>query len=150
MRMKDVSGAVLDRGSLTHAGASLPAAHRGGGVFQGPASEWLGKQRREYSRVVQDMELMAEQSRRVTGASWYLYLHHRKSTGQKWLQWRSFGLKHVHMTWDRIQPTVETLPKIQRDWFINANERMEVLNAREVVARKAIAMAEAILAEVAG
>lgn len=119
---------------------------RQGGFEQvGPAAEWYRKQRREYARIVQEMELASEQSRRVVGSNWYLYLHHRASTGQRWLQWRSFGQKHVHLTWDRIRDGVVLLPQVQRDWFINANERMEVLNAREGVARRALTLAERIL-----
>lgn len=123
---------------------------RQGSFEEGPAAEWLRKSSRDYERVLQEMNLVSEQSRRMNGNAWYLFLHYRKATGQRFLQWRSFGTPHVHMTWDRITPVVQTLGEAQRKWFEDANERAEVLNAREQVARRAVQMAQGIVAAVPG
>ena len=106
------------------------------------ADEWLARLHRDYRKVVFEMEELSEHSKGAAGNAWYVYLHHRKSTGQRFLMWRSFGVKHFHLTWDSIQPTLGRMTRSQQDWFEEVNAAVRFLNAKEAVTRKAIRMAQ--------
>ena len=107
--------------------------------------EWLARLSREYLKIVSEMEILSEQSRRASGNNWYVYLHHRKSTDQRFLMWRSFGVKHVHLTWDRIQPVLSRMGESERQWYVEMNDLIKLLNAKEVVTRKALRMAQELV-----
>ncbi|MBN8762405.1 MAG: hypothetical protein J0I63_03570 [Thiobacillus sp.] len=61
--------------------------------------------------------------------------------------WRSFGVKHVHLTWGSIQPALGRMTRSQQDWFEEVNAAVRLLNAKEVVTRKAIRMAQELNGE---
>jgi len=105
------------------------------------ADEWLARLNRDYRKIVSGMEALSEQSRGEAGNAWYVYLHHRRSTDQRFLMWRSFGVKHIHLAWVRIQPMLDRMSTAQREWYVEMNVRVKLLNAKEVATRKAMRMA---------
>jgi hypothetical protein len=107
--------------------------------------EWLARLNREYVKIVSEMEILSEQSRRAPGNNWYVYLHHRRPTDQRFLMWRSFGVKHVHLTWDRIQPMLSRMEEPERQRYAEMNDLVKLLNAKEVVTRKALRMARELV-----
>lgn len=108
---------------------------------------WLARLNRDYQKIVSEMESLSDQSRSVAGSAWYVYLHHRRATNQRFLMWRSFGVKHVHLTWNKIQPLLGRMSKTQRDGVEEVNEAVRLLNAKEVATRKAIRMAMELIEE---
>lgn len=79
-------------------------AFKGKGGSEGMSQwvlEWQSRNARALDRVIRDMEAVAQESKKMPGNQWYLYLHYRKDTGQYFLMWRSYGArKHVHVSWD--------------------------------------------------
>ncbi|KAB2319007.1 hypothetical protein F8A86_11680 [Betaproteobacteria bacterium SCN1] len=109
------------------------------------AVEWLSRSRKALERVLFDMEILAEESRRVSGSPWYLYLHYRRDTGQRFLMWRSYGLNHVHLRWEQMQGVLQRMTPDQRNWYVETNEKARLLNAKEKAARTALNLANGLL-----
>ena len=109
--------------------------------------EWLARSEREYRKVVLEMESLSKMSRKQSSSAWYVYLHHRKVTGQQFLMWRSFGVKHIHLTWDRIEPAVRRMKQDQCGWYEEMNDQVRLLNAKEVATRKAMKLAQELMEE---
>jgi hypothetical protein len=59
--------------------------------------------------------------------------------------WRSFGLKHVHLTWTSILPLLRRMGSEQVEWFEDMNEAMRLLNAQEKATRKAMRIARELV-----
>jgi hypothetical protein len=115
-------------------------AFKGKGV-----NEWLSRLHRDYAKLVSEMELLSTQSRDVAGNAWYVYLHHRKSTDQYFLMWRSFGVKHVHLRWENLQSMLQRMTAVERFWYEQINEAILLLNAKEKAARTALKLAKGLL-----
>lgn len=109
-------------------------------------SAWLTRNQRVLEKVIFDMEILADESRRVSGSPWYLYLHHRKDTGQKFLMWRSYGVhQHVHLRWEKLQGQLQRMSAEQREWYAEMNDQARLLNAMEKATRTAINLANGLL-----
>ena len=52
------------------------------------ADEWLARLQRDYRKIVFEMRELSEHSKSAAGNAWYVYLHHRRSTGQRFLMWK--------------------------------------------------------------
>lgn len=111
------------------------------------AVEWLAREEREYRKLLGEMERLSNESRKAPGNAWYLFLHHRKVSGQHFLMWRSFGHVHAHLPWEKIEPQLSALRESQRNWFIEANELSRLLNARERAVRHAVKLAADLVSE---
>lgn len=109
------------------------------------AVEWQSKNQKALERVLYDMEILAEASRRVSGSPWYLYLHYRRATGQHFLMWRGYGRKHVHLRWEQMQGVLQRMTREQYAWYADANEKARLLNAKEKAARTALNLANGLL-----
>lgn len=110
--------------------------------------EWQHRNARALERVVRDMEAVAQESKRMPGSQWYLYLHSRKDTGQRFLMWRSYGArKHVHVSWDRMKAMLERMDASAREHYEEVNLMAQLLNAKEKAARTALNLANALLEE---
>lgn len=117
--------------------------------FKGKGAEaWLSKVTREHEKIVNEMRVLSFESRQLNGSNWYLYLHHRKLTGRWFLMWRSVGVndkKHVHLTWDKVEPHLRGMTEERAAWYREANELINLLNAQEKVTRGAMRMAEGLM-----
>jgi hypothetical protein len=126
--------------------SGLSTVRLGKRPFKGKgADEWLAQLTRDYAKVVAEMKRLSDLSRSVAGHPWYVYLHHREATGQYFLMWRSFGLKHVHLTWTSILPLLRRMGSEQVEWFEDMNEAMRFLNAQEKATRKAMRIARELV-----
>lgn len=124
----------------------LSSIQSGKRPFKGKgADEWLDRLDRDYQKVVSAMAELSSHSKNAAGNAWYVYLHHRKSTGQRFLMWRSFGVKHVHLSWDSLQPMLARMTQAQREWYEEVNESVRLLNAQEAATRKAIRLARELV-----
>jgi hypothetical protein len=85
-------------------------------------------------RIFDDMKTLARMSKEVGGYSFYLALHHRRSSGQFSLRWRSRE-SHRHLPWDDMQHLFATQLPVLRDWYKDVQERVATLNRDEQVAR---------------
>lgn len=125
----------------TRAGDKRPFKGKGAGG-------WLALSQKALDRVLNDMEILAEETRRVSGSPWYLYRHYRRDTGQHFLMWRSYGAKqHIHLRWEQMQSVLKRMNKEQREWYREANDAAKLLNAREKAARTAVNLADGLLKE---
>lgn len=113
-------------------------------------AEWLEKAEREYERIVRDMEELVERSRHVAGSPWYAYMHFRSGTKQRFLMWRSYGVKHVHLRWANMQGLLERMTESQRSGYESMNDEMRLLNAKEKAARYALNLAKGLMDGVGG
>lgn len=121
----------------------LSTSERDKRAFKGKgAFEWLAQEDREYKKILAEMEVLSNVSRKAPGNSWYLFLHSRKDSGQHFLMWRSFGHVHAHLPWGKIVPMLSGLHESQRNWFIEANDLSMLLNAKERAVRHAIKLAK--------
>jgi len=108
--------------------------------------EWQSRNARALDRVVRDMEAVAQESKKMPGNQWYLYLPYRKDTGQYFLMWRSYGArKHVHVSWDRMQGMLERMDESVRTHYAEVNLMAQLLNAKEKAARTALNLANGLL-----
>jgi hypothetical protein len=85
-------------------------------------------------RVFDAMKVLAQMSKEVGSYSFYLTLHHRRSSGQFSLRWRSRA-SHRHLPWDDMQDLFAAQLPVLRDWYENVQERVATLNREEQVAR---------------
>ena len=115
------------------------------------AAEWFSKAKRDYLKITAEMVYLCEESKRLIGSSWYVYLHYRQQTSQQFLMWRSYSMTdkgHVHLKWDKVEPHLDSVSAARAKWYREANDRMRLLNAQEQAARNAFKLAQALLGEV--
>lgn len=105
------------------------------------ARDWHASSLRQYEKILKEMRQVSENSKFSGGRNYYAMLHHRPDTGQYFLRWRSFGEKHIHLSWEQIKPAVDSMSNYLQDYYCDLNDYMELLNAQERAARSAINMA---------
>ncbi|MCK0508611.1 MULTISPECIES: hypothetical protein [Aromatoleum] len=80
----------------------------------------------------------------MSGRTFYLSIHRRKTTGQVHLRWRSAGAgPHAgHIPWGDIEGYFVRLPGVLREWYDQTHRRALELNRREIEARLALRHAQ--------
>ncbi len=118
-------------------------------AFKGKgAVEWLSRLRRDYELVIDEMKQLSDDSKKLSSLPWYLFRHQRKDlntqycNGQFYLVWRSYGSKSYTLKWEKVQPYLKNISVEQREWVLEAQEQLLLLNAREMTLRFCINRAE--------
>jgi len=118
-------------------------------AFKGKGTvDWLSRLRREYESVIDEMQQLSDSSKKISSLPWYLFRHQRKDlntqycNGQFYLVWRSYGSKSYTLTWEKVAPYLQNIPVEQQAWVLEAQERVLLLNAREMTLRFCINRAE--------
>lgn len=105
------------------------------------AQNWHASSLRQYQKVLKEMRQFSEDSKLSGGRNYYVMLNHRPDTGQYFLRWRSYGEKHIHLSWEQIKPAVDSMSDYLRSYYYEANLYIDLLNAQERAARTALNMA---------
>lgn len=106
------------------------------------AQDWRTSVERQYEKIVKEMKQISENSKQSVGMNYYIMLNYKKQTDQHFLRWRSYGNRHIHLTWEQIEPLVLRMGDNYRNYYLDANKQINFINAKEVAARCAIRLAK--------
>ena len=89
------------------------------------------------------MQQLKEESKRVEGRLFALEVYRRSRAGETTVRWRwNTG---AHCTWQAVEPHVRALPSSMRQYYVDVQRRVCLLNAIEGVTRTELHRAEALV-----
>ncbi|HRL52676.1 MAG TPA: hypothetical protein PK805_00390 [Acidovorax temperans] len=92
----------------------------------------------EVDSLTQQMRVLSDASKAVSGAQIYLMVHQRHSTGYVFLRWREAGGTKRHLSWEEGQALYGRYTEPLRSWYRSLAERAQQINAKHTQARKAV------------
>ena len=90
-------------------------------------AQWESDVRARLAQIYEDMNTLSAESRNIDGRTFGLYVMNLREALQ--LRWRTTSSQHV--TWARLEPTVDKLPQGLAQWYRQAEEVAQVLNHHE-------------------
>jgi hypothetical protein len=101
------------------------------------AKQWLAETLDQLEQVHQEMKALSDATKAVEGKQFYVDMYRREaklgivSMSVRWRLLKGFK----HSTWRTLGPQVVMLPRSMREWYVEANREICILNLQEQALR---------------